>query len=271
VSDSGQFTHMWVGKKGLPEPERGGQRCRLVERNPLVWEFEDGERVIAPGFATRRMTADPKDNVELLAPEANVEPAPEPPPQFMVDLPAGGRMPLRTADEMELWQRSARRYSEDYGLEKANDRVLLGAILSQQIAMYRAQMDLADEKKANQASQRIERAAEEIRKLEKALGIDKKTREAGGQHTVVDYVTRLKRAAHSKGVHISERVKAYEALAMEARWKIRVLRNADEEDRRHHGLTPETFITWLERELHKLEERDKGWAKEQGRIFVGRL
>lgn len=170
-----------------------------------------------------------------------------------------------------MWDSTHKRYIADYHLTKANDLILLGAILSQALIMYRAQVDLSDPKKAQPAQAKIQKTAEEIRSLEKALGIDKKTREAGGQHTVLDYITRAKRAAHEKGVHISDRVKAYEALAMEARWKIRLLRNGDDEDRRHHGITEKAIINWLEGELADLEEKDKKWAREKGRIFVGRL
>lgn len=170
-----------------------------------------------------------------------------------------------------MWEESAKRYIEDYGLVKANDLMLLGAILSQGIAMFRAQRDLSDPKKAGQAATAISKASEQIRELEKALGIDKKSREAGGQHTVADYVTTLKRAAHAKGVRISERIKAYEAFMTELSWKIRVLENGDDEDRSYHSLTPESICEWASKELEKLAEKDKEWAKEKGRIFVGRV
>lgn len=198
---------------------------------------------------------------------------PQDPPkgQYEVDLPAGGRLKLKNAEEVQAWEQSAKRYIEDYGLTKANDLMLLGAVLSQGIAMFRAQQDLADDKKAMVAQGIIIKASGEIRELEKALGIDKKSREAGGQHTVTDYITRLKRAAHAKGVHLSERLKRYEAFNMELRWKLRLLRNGDDEDRRHHGITPENILTWAEGELSKLEEADKRWAHEEGKVFAGRL
>ena len=191
--------------------------------------------------------------------------------QFRVDLPAGGSLHLNDADEVQLWNESAKRYIDDYGLVKANDLMLLGAILSQGIAMYRAQRELNDPKKAGSAQNTISKASEQIREIEKALGIDKKSREAGGQHTVGNYVQTLKRAAHEKGVHISKRVKAYESLANELRWRIRLLRNGDDEDRGYHGITEESIIKFAEDELAKLEAEDKRWAREKGRIFVGRL
>ena len=107
--------------------------------------------------------------------------------------------------------------------------------------------------------------------MEKALGIDKKSREAGGQHTVGNYVEQLKAAAHAKGVHIATRVKKYEAFVMELRWKVRLLRNGDEEDKAYHGLTEESVIAWAEQQMAELEEHDKKFAHEKARVFVGKL
>lgn len=190
---------------------------------------------------------------------------------FDVDLPAGGRLVLNTADEVEAWNAAAKAYIEDFGLNKAVDLTLLGALLSLNLAMYRAQQDLGDPKKAAGAQTQIGKIAEQIRELQKALGIDKKSREAGGQHTVQDYIDNLKAAAHEKGIHIAQRTKAFEALAMEARWKVRLLRNGDAEDRAYHDISEKSIIDWLERELDKLEEADKTWAKTKGKVFVGKL
>lgn len=188
-----------------------------------------------------------------------------------VVLPAGGRLSLSSQDEVIMWEETSQRYIDDYDLKKANDLLQLGGILSQALMMYRAQKDLANPDKAMVAQATIKLASDEIRKAEKALGVDKATREKGGQHTVADYVTKLKRAAHAKGVRISERVMAYEKVMMEAKWKIRVLRNGDKEDRDYHRVTADSIITWLEQELAVIEEQDKTWAREQGAVFVGKL
>lgn len=192
--------------------------------------------------------------------------------RFLVHLPAGGApIALKSAAEVAYWNDVQQQYTSDYGFSRTNDLVLLGAVLSQTIAMYRAQLELADPKRASAAVALIGKASEQIRELEKALGVDKKSREAGGQHTMADYVTRAKRAAHEYGIHISDRVKAYEDLAMELRWRIRVLRNGDDEDRRHHKITEGSIIKYAEQRLAELEEKDKEWAREKGRLFIGQL
>jgi len=216
----------------------------------------------------------------------------KPPPNFEVDLPAGGRLLLHSLEEVELWEESAKRYMGDYQLSQQNDLLLLGAILSQQLAMFRAQQrmnGMAPELDGNglptggytrkelkvgdmsAAQKTILTASGEIRELEKTLGIDKKAREAGGTHTVQNYVGTLKKAAREYGVHLSKRMQAYEKVAMEARWKLRLLRNGDPEDRNYHRLTPQAICDWLEGELDQLEQLDKQYAKEKHRVFVGRV
>src|SRR3954453_14015995 len=61
------------------------------------------------------------------------------PVSFEVGLPAGGKLMLHSIDEVDLWEESAQRYVNDYQLTQQNDLLLLGAILSQQLAMFRAQ------------------------------------------------------------------------------------------------------------------------------------
>lgn len=216
---------------------------------------------------------------------------PKPPETFEVELPAGGKLHLRSLDEVEMWDTSMKRYIDAYHLTEQNDLLTLGAILTQQLVIFRAQQELngmeaevnsegvptgryVKAKKppdAGAAASRITRASAEIREAEKQLGIDKKSREAGGTHTVADYVTTLKKAARQYGLHVSKRVKEYERVAMEARWRLRLLENGDAEDQAYHDLSPEKFCGWLRDELAKLEQVDRDFANEKGRLFVGRL
>lgn len=196
---------------------------------------------------------------------------------FTVELPGGGDMRLKSAAEVEVFERSSQRYQDDYALHKVNDLILLGAILTQGIIMFRSQQRLAemtdDAKPGDLSSCQMVVAdcAKEIRELEKSLGVDKKTRESGGQHTVANYVTELKKAAHQYGIRIAERVKEYDKVMMEARWKLRLLKNGDAEDRAYHDLTPEKVCEWLEQQLAEIEAKDKEWAKTKGKVFLGKL
>jgi hypothetical protein len=190
---------------------------------------------------------------------------------FRVNLPAGGTVILESEDEMDLWNEHARRYIEDYGFQRLNDLMHLGNLLTYAIHAHRATQLLSDPKKSEQGQSRLTKATDGIERIEKLLGIDKKSREAGGKHTVDEYLDRLKRAAHSKGIHVAERVREMERITMELSWKLRLLRNGDEEDRRHHDVSESKICDWLERELIELEDKDKAWAAEQGAIFVGKL
>ena len=215
-----------------------------------------------------------------------------PRPTFEVELPGGGKLNLHSVDEVDLWEESAERYRSDYQLTQQNDLLLLGAILTQQLAMFRAQqrmngmtpeLDASGRPTGNYvfkelkvsdmsaAQSTITKASTEIRELEKSLGIDKKTREAGGTHTVQNYVGTLKAAARQYGIHLSTRMREYEKVMMEARWKLRLLRNGDAEDRQYHKLTEKGVCDWLEQELARLEQLDMQFAKEKQRVYLGRV
>lgn len=193
------------------------------------------------------------------------------PVSYEVALPGGGTLEMSTAAEVTMWNETRDRYIKDFKIAKQNDLMQLGSILSLALMQYRAQKDLADPKKGAGAVAMIEKCAEGIRKGEKALGIDRATREKGGTHNIHDYLTNLKRAAYMKGVHLSDRVKAYEAMAMDTRWRVRLLRNGDAEDRAYHGISEKSIVDGLEKELARLEVLDKKWAVEKGALFVGKL
>lgn len=215
-----------------------------------------------------------------------------PPIDLQVDLPAGGTLHLQTPDEKTFWEESLSKYSEEYALMKQNDLVTLGLLLQQQVIIYRCQMavnGMEPEVDANEVPtgryKRVEldagelssfqitmtKASQEMRALEKQLGIDKATREKGGKHTVDSYVRELKRAAHTMGVHITKRTTEYERVVNELRVRMRIFVSGDEEDKRYHNISASTIMRWLNTELHRLEEVDKEYAREKGKLFAGKL
>jgi hypothetical protein len=211
---------------------------------------------------------------------------------YEVELPSGGKMYLQSAEEVDLWENSHARYIEDYHLTKTNDLVLVGALLQQQVTLYRAQCSLngmeaqldnsgvptgryvqrkLDADETDKFIKMLNSASDQIQRVEKALGIDKVSREAGGAVTVENYLRTLKRAAHERGIHIATRVKKYEAFCMELKMKLRILKNADAEDRAYHDITPEKVLDWARDVLDALEEHDKKFAREKGALYVGKL
>lgn len=212
--------------------------------------------------------------------------------QYPVELPAGGQLYVQTPEEVDLWETSRSRYVDDYHFTKQNDLVLLGAVLQQQLILYRAQraingmepeldasgvptgkyiMTAPDAEQNATAIKQLGTASDQIRVIEKALGIDKVSRESGGQHTVENYLRTLKRAAHERGIHISERVKKYEEFVKALSWRVRILRSDDVEDKAYHDLTPDKLVDWIAGELATLDEFDKKFAREVGKLFVGKL
>lgn len=209
---------------------------------------------------------------------------------YEVEMPGGGLARLKSPDEVKLFTDSKDKYIEDYQLTKLNDLVLLGALLFQQVLMYRAQQMLsgmkeerdasgvptgnwveADPEEITAAAAMMQKATDQIKGLEKALGIDKVTRESGGQYNLADYIRTLKKAAHERGIHISKRVLKIERFYNELAWRIRALKTWDQEDLSLHNLTPETVIEWCDQEIIEIVEADKKFATEVGKLFVGRL
>jgi hypothetical protein len=188
---------------------------------------------------------------------------------FEVELPSGGKMFLQSAEEVALWEQSHERYVEDYHLTKTNDLVLVGAILQQQVTLYRAQCAL-NGVEAELDNAGVPTGRYKQHKLD-ALGIDKVSREAGGAVTVENYLRTLKRAAHDRGIHISKRVIAYEQFCMDLKTRLRILKNADAEDRNYHDITPERVLAWATEQLDALEEVDKRFAREKGKVYIGKL
>jgi hypothetical protein len=212
---------------------------------------------------------------------------------YTVNLPSGGKLHLQTPDEADLWNKALDKYRDDYHFQKHNDLINLGALLQQQVVLYRCQVaingmepeldpatgvptgsyrrvdldgnDLAGYQKTLTAS------AVELARLEKALGIDKVTRESGGAHTIDSYLKTLKRAAHERGIHITEMVTEYQNVFKELSWRLRLLYRGDPQDRAYHDITPKTTLDWLWDEIHRLEAKDKEWARTVGKLYTGSL
>jgi hypothetical protein len=212
--------------------------------------------------------------------------------EFTVDLPSGGTLHLQTADEVDLWEKAKSRYEEDYVLQKHNDLVALGVLLQQQVLLFRCQTAINGMEPALDGNgvptgsyRRVEldgsdlaayqkglnEAAKEMSRIEKSLGIDKATREQGGAHTVDNYLKVLKRAANSRGIHITKQVVEYQRVMKELSWKLRMLYHADKQDRAYHNITPKTVLDWLNEEVQRLGEVDKEHAKEFGKLYAGQL
>lgn len=209
-----------------------------------------------------------------------------------VEAPGGGKVLLRSEEEVSLYEEMSSAYQADYRLVRQSEKVLLGSILSQALILFRAQTEMTGLKATVDAGgvptgdyeevdltgaqktaiqRTISDATKEIREIEKSLGIDKKSRDSGGQENVSSYLTTVKRAAHRMGVHIHKRVKLYEEFAMELRWRLRLLRNGDDEDKKYHDISPEKVCIWAENILGEIEEFDKLFAKSQAKLFGGKL
>lgn len=212
--------------------------------------------------------------------------------EFVVDVPGGGTIHLQSEDEVDRWNTLSASYRRDYKLTKINDLANLGIILQQHLAIYRAQVGLsgmaqgfdeeglptgvwtkveltaADRKRFNDE---IGSASKDIRDTEKGMGIDAKSRSQSGDETVRDYVGRLKNFGFEYGVHVSERVIAFENFVNELRWRVRLEKNGDAEDKAYEECGAEQICEWARDELNRLEEVDKEFAKDKGKLALGKF
>lgn len=188
-----------------------------------------------------------------------------------------------------MWASALEKYIEDYHLSKTNDLLQLGFLLQFQVASFRAQRDMnpkpkldaqglptgqmvmPDDKQMMSAMSALMKASEQVQKIEKQLGIDKASREAGGQHTVANYIATLKKAGHERAIHVNERNKEMEGFFNELSWKLRVVFSADAEDRAYHDLTPETICIWAQEQVTGIQDNDKKFATTKGKFYLGKL
>jgi hypothetical protein len=230
-------------------------------------------------------------------------PAPPPPPpqsgmapaaatNFEVELPAGGKLPLLTIDEVEFFEESRDRYLSDYAIRNQSDRLAVNHMLILSVESFRAsqringmepELDPAGVPTGRYIKGKVsgtDRAAslnvliktrESIADTEKQLGIDKKTRDQGGQYDVATYIEGAKKGAREFGVHLSKRYIAYTSFVKALRTQMRMLRQLDNEDLVEVHLSKESLLDWAWNELDKLEEIDKRFAHEKGRLIVGRV
>lgn len=213
--------------------------------------------------------------------------------EFTVDMPGGGgQMWLSNMPEVDRWQTLEAQYREQYDLRKVNDLTNLGTLLVQQINLYRAQMALSGriqetddeglptgrmiskvlkpaEVKSHQEA--VTAASKEIREIEKAMGIDKKSREQAGDESLRTWLVTMKERAHRYGLHVAGRTKAYEEFAMELRWRLRLNQVGDAEDKQYEDCTDEGVLRWARERLAELEAKDQTFAQEEGALVLGRV
>lgn len=214
------------------------------------------------------------------------------PDVYEVEPPAGGKLLLRTQDEVDLYKEMADSYQRDYRLTRHGELVLLGSLLSQALTAFRAQQEMSgvkekhdtagiplgeyeynDLKPADRVSlQKMQsEAMKEIRAIEVQLGIDKKSRDAGSQESIANYLSTLKRAAHRMGIHLHQRGLMYEGFVKELSWRVRLNKNGDAEDKKYHDISPEKICAWAEGEIASMVEFDKEFATSQSALFGGKL
>jgi hypothetical protein len=214
------------------------------------------------------------------------------PQNLEVELPAGGKLHLKTIEELDVFEEARDAYLSDYSLTNQSDKLAVNTMLLLHLEAFRAsqringmepELDNAGVPTGRYVNAKIsaqDRASalsilmktrESIADTEKALGIDKRTRDQGGSYDVKTYIDGAKSGAREFGIHLSKRYVAYVTVFKSARTQLRMLRQLDSEDLAEMRLTPESFLKWLWDEMEKLDEVDRKFAHEKGRLIVGRV
>jgi len=208
---------------------------------------------------------------------------------FFGDLPGGGQIALTSPGEIDFFNKMKDRYIDAYAFTQPNDLTRLAQLLVCELEANRMMQRLSghiptfddngdliglrtvSEEERSTILDQLPKLQVEIRKIESALKLDKKTREGDGGGDIRAYMESLKKAAIQHGVHLSERYVAYDNFVNEVRWRMRVLRDADKEDRKYHDVeNPDALVKWMEAELEKLEEVDKEFANNKQSLWVAK-
>lgn len=268
-----------VGEDGLPRKKRPGsqpKRGTITNAPPEpVHRMVREERV--HGKNARRDT----EYVKPSNPQIQLHEA---------DLPGGGTILLLSPQEVKFYEEIKRSLTNDFKFESVNDQLILGQLLTFHVQAHREQQRMmgqlpsydsqgqvegfvsVPDAERDMAAERLPKIQKEIRELEKALKIDKTSREGDGTYDIAAYFERLKGAALEYGVHISERYTMLDNFMGELQWRLRVYNNADLEDKRYHGIdTAEKLLKWAEDEANKFVEFDKTFARDKQAVWVGDL
>lgn len=211
---------------------------------------------------------------------------------FHETLPNGGMITLQSPEEVVYFRELKNNYEKEYSslLSKPNDRNRLSQLISCELMAHRytqrmlgavnvyddkgniSGIEKVDPVEMASISQLLPKVQDEIRRLESALKIDKRTREGSAEGDIRDYMTNLKKAAVNYKVHLSERYIAFDEFVNELSWRIRVIENADDEDRRYHNLESlDKFYEWIKDQVEELSRLDKEFAKNKQSLWLGKI
>lgn len=272
------------------DPDTGlPQRLSAAERRELKERASAGGKKAAPRKGSSRAPKHSRnksgsENVRVVETEDDAVIG-----QYPVTLPGGGTIILGTPAEEDYLKEQISRLQAEYGFTKPNDLSRLSQLAVSELEAWRLMQRMSGRiprydgngrlcgyteiefSERSEIPDMLTKLQKEIRYLETALKIDRKTREGDGDGDIREYMGGLKAAAIHYGVHLSERYKAYDNFVNEMRWRLRVLENPDKDDRKYHQLEkPGDLVKWAKDELDKLHEVDKEFAANKQSLWMAR-
>lgn len=186
-----------------------------------------------------------------------------------VETPSGATIYLLNDHEARFYQKTAGKYEEDYKFKNISDLRDLDRLLELETMCHRLSVWTLKNSTYDGGvipgyiNKELRDFSKEVRELKSALGIDKRTREAGQGETIADKWAFVCEKAREFGYHRNEQViEAYNILN-ELRAKITLHDNSTDSERNKFDSNIEDILAWLREKFEEFDEIDEAFRKSQ--------
>lgn len=194
-----------------------------------------------------------------------------------VTTPSGNKIVVLNQGECDYYEQVAKRYQSDNKFSNVSDILELDRILLLELMCHRWGLWLLSGqdyqgRKINptEIQKSIKDYSSEIRDIKRALGIDKRTRDADSGESVAAYVQNLTIRAKEFGVkRNNEAIKAITILK-ELEGLITLYENSSPAERKEFNCELEDIKEWIKRKIPEFNAIDESFRKNQ-KIWVREL
>ena len=170
-----------------------------------------------------------------------------------VELPSGDEFTVMSQDEVDWVETTTARYVSQFAFENALDLNMLDRCVQSELLHWRVSRWCARGKDYDEHVVILEewreflvKTSQEIRQMQKALGVDKVTREKlRGDGSVHVYLAQLRERAGHFGVNRSNQLERALTLVMELRTLVTMHDNCTPDERARFKISPDTILEWI--------------------------
>jgi hypothetical protein len=170
--------------------------------------------------------------------------------------PSGSEVRLMEQDEKARYERQRDRYLKDNAFTNVSDLEDLDRLLVLEIMVYRWGIWLTQgwdyqQSRINERELKdsIKEYSTEIRMLKASLGIDRANREKDKGESLGQYVNNLLRRAKEFGYQRNKEYEKSVTFLWELINQIQTYDRCDEQERRELGLSPESIVDWVRKDV----------------------